>query len=136
MPVMADLPEVLARLVDQLAAAGFRVESSVRSNSFGNRIVQLARGPVRVRLVRDRSQWSIDLSRDGWNDWFDPDLWRSCLDNVPIASDPSPLDEDAKFVVEAIEQISTAVGPRLAAWKLRSCLKRSQVARSKAHFGF
>ena len=132
---MANLPEVLARLADQLAAAGFRVESSARSDAFGDRVVQFARGPVRVRFVRDRSQWFIDMSRDGWDDWFDPDVWRSCLDNLPLAREPSPLDEHAAFVVEAIEQISTAVGPRLSARKVRHCLDRKQSARARVRLG-
>jgi hypothetical protein len=31
-------------------------------------------GSRRVRLIKDRGQWFLEIGRDGWDDWFELDL--------------------------------------------------------------
>lgn len=135
MLVMTDLPDALADLADSLTAAGFHVDSSERSAAFGNRVVDFARGPLRARFVSDRGQWFVELRRDTWDDWFDPDIWRACLDDVPVARDPRVLDEQAAYVAAAIERIGEAVAHRFSAHRLRSCLERQRSTRSRRRLG-
>ena len=55
------------RLIDELKGrlsdSGFTaLTDDYQPEVFGNRLIDLARPPVLVRLVRDRSQWSIDVA--------------------------------------------------------------------------
>jgi hypothetical protein len=31
-------------------------------------------GSRRLRLIKDRGQWFLEIGRDGWDDWFELDL--------------------------------------------------------------
>jgi hypothetical protein len=69
---VAELSDVEAAEVRVLVAREqFVIEST--SADFGEQQVW-ERGGVLVRLTRDRRQWSCELSRRGWRDWFDVDL--------------------------------------------------------------
>lgn len=45
---------------------GFRVSRTMggKSESFGNVLVEFARGPTVVVITRDRGQWTVDIGRD------------------------------------------------------------------------
>ena len=59
-------PDVRAAL-DWLTTAGFRVrgERGGRTESFGSILVEWEHPPLAVRVVRDRSQWIVDIALDG-----------------------------------------------------------------------
>lgn len=60
-------PGHLRDLVDRLLSHGFEeVQSDFARESFGNVMRVFERKPVRVRVVRDRGDWSADLTADGW----------------------------------------------------------------------
>ena len=48
--------------------------SVLEGAAFGDRLEEWENGPKRIRLVRDRGQWFVLVSRDEWNDWFELDL--------------------------------------------------------------
>jgi hypothetical protein len=52
----------------------FTVELTTLSENFGDEQHVWEQGGALVRLTRDRGQWWCELSRRGWNDWFDVDL--------------------------------------------------------------
>jgi hypothetical protein len=60
-----DLPENVAWFVRQLASRGF-VETHREPGTMDSGLIAFRREPVEVRLVKDRSQWSVDLRADGW----------------------------------------------------------------------
>jgi hypothetical protein len=64
-----DLPESVAWLARQLESKGWTlVSDETHPESFGDRIVVYRRRPVTLRLIRDRSQWSVDLKVAGWRE--------------------------------------------------------------------
>jgi hypothetical protein len=63
---MQDLPDSVAWLVARLLHRGFSQVADTQSESFGDRLLVFRRPPVEVRLIRDRSQWTVDLIADGW----------------------------------------------------------------------
>ncbi len=68
-PIPEDLPEPVARLVRRLLEEGFGLLSDVRDpDFFGNRLLVYRRAPVELRLIKDRSQWTVDMKADGWDD--------------------------------------------------------------------
>ena len=62
---MSDLPESVAWFVRQLESMGFtRTHEEV--GSMDSALITFRREPVEIHLVKDRSQWSVELSVDGW----------------------------------------------------------------------
>lgn len=47
---------------------------------FGDRLEEWSDGSFLVRLVRDRSQWFVEVSRSGWTDCFELDLIAWAID--------------------------------------------------------
>jgi hypothetical protein len=89
----------LTPLTDQLEAAGFaRTETGPDRQNFGNRLIELDDGRLRVRLTLDRSVWTIEL-RD-----HDADVWRAALDGTDPTV-PAPVDEQAEWVGANLDRI-------------------------------
>ena len=64
-----DLPESVAWLARQLESKGWAlVSDETNPSSFGDRIVVYRRRPLTLRLIRDRSQWSVDLKAGWWRE--------------------------------------------------------------------
>jgi hypothetical protein len=63
--------DIVDRARRWLADNGFRLQHWRDSPAFGDHLDQWARGPVLVRLVRDRGSWYIEVGHGGWDDWFD-----------------------------------------------------------------
>lgn len=65
-----DLPEApshLRDLIERLQAHGFEeVQSEHAAHSFGNVLRMFEREPVRIRVVRDRGDWSVEITAAGW----------------------------------------------------------------------
>ena len=63
-----DIRDVLAPLIGM----GFREEVTEDVNVSANRLAILSRGPLMVKLVRDRLQWFIEIARESESaEWFD-----------------------------------------------------------------
>lgn len=48
-----------------MRSSGF-VETHRETGTMDSGIITYRREPIEVRLVKDRSQWSVDLIADGW----------------------------------------------------------------------
>jgi hypothetical protein len=64
---MNDLPENVAWFVRQLQSSGF-TETHRETGTMDSALIAFRREPVEVRLIKDRSQWSVDLIADGWRE--------------------------------------------------------------------
>jgi hypothetical protein len=130
-----ELPDCLAGLVARLEEWGFSIADQTEGSAFGDRMIVLSSPPLAVRLVSDRGQWYIELARNDWRDWFDPDVWRSCLQNEAAPTDPRPLNQQAAFVLDNLQTFEDAVVSEQAAGLLR-CLKEWRTRRSHRRLGF
>ena len=62
---MIDLPESVEWLVRQLESKKFtRTREEV--GGMDSAVITYRREPIEIHLVKDRSQWSVDLTVDGW----------------------------------------------------------------------
>ena len=60
-------PGHIATLIHTLEKSGFRtIYRDEVAQGFGDFMQVLERPPVRIRVVRDRGQWSAQLTADGW----------------------------------------------------------------------
>jgi hypothetical protein len=103
------IPDELNALLDDLQRRGYLVtETRYDEASFGNAIIVLKHDATRIRLVRDRGQWFIEVAAA--HDWFDPMIWRAFLE----ASEPSveiiPLAVQAQWLLEDLGQIEVMSG--------------------------
>jgi hypothetical protein len=62
---MNDLPDSVARFIQRLEANGF-VRTHEETGPTDSGLIAFHRDPVEIRLVKDRSQWSVDLIANGW----------------------------------------------------------------------
>jgi hypothetical protein len=63
--VVNDLPENVAWFVRQLESSGF-TKTHEEVGTMDSALIAFRREPVEIRLVKDRSKWSVDLIADGW----------------------------------------------------------------------
>jgi hypothetical protein len=127
-------PDMLATLVARLEDRYFSIVSDERRDGFGDRVITLSTPPIAVRIVGDRDQWFVELAHEEWDDWFDPDLWRACLDDIAVPDEPRPLVEQSRFVVSELGRI-IAIGSAEPG-RLLSCLGETRAARSRRRIGF
>lgn len=99
MYALPDVPAAYQTLIDQLVAEGFVVQiSNPDETAFGNQVALLIHDSTRLRLVRDRSQWFLEIAAPLTDEWFAPVTWMAFLDGeLPDPRRPSAEDE-AGFV--------------------------------------
>lgn len=97
MAPLQDLPAAYKALTDHLVAAGFIAQvSNPDDAAFGNQVALLIHDDIRVRLVRDRSQWFLEIAAPLTDEWFAPVIWMAFLDEeLPDPRRPSAEDEAA-----------------------------------------
>jgi len=125
-----ELPEPLAALATTLEERGFAVDEQPPSESFGDQLITFADERLRVRLIRDRSIWTIELGHPAWDDVYDPDVWRAALEGAD-PTDPSALEDQAAYVAGALDRLREAAGEPA----LRERLDEIAVARADLWFG-
>lgn len=88
------LPSPIQQLREQLEELGFWfAEEEHRDDGFGDLFLVLTRRGLGVRLIRDRGQWSVEVSGSDLNEWFAPMVWRAYL-NQRVGDVATPtLDE-------------------------------------------
>lgn len=98
-----------ADLVDWLLKGGFVVSASrFDEELFGNVLVHLERGNLRVRVTRDRSQWFLDVAGPSGR-WYDMELWRASLDGVLPSIELARFEDNASYLKEAMSRIEQAL---------------------------
>ena len=125
-----ELSGPLAALATTLEERGFAVDEQPPSESFGDQLITFADERLRVRLTRDRGQWTIELGHPGWDDVYDPDVWRAALERAD-PTNPSPLEDQAAYVAGALDRLREAAGDPA----LRERLDEIAIARADLWFG-
>ncbi len=124
-----ELPDALAALAARLEERGFAVDEQPPSDSFGDQLITFTDERLRVRLIRDRSLWTIELGHPGWDGVYDPDLWCAALEGAD-PMEPSELEEQAAYVAGALDRLGDAASEPA----LRERLDEIAVARADLWF--
>src|ERR1700729_943215 len=95
-----DFPAALSHLIAELEDRDFAVVADEQDDRrFGNRVTELAHPnretARRVRLVRDRSLWSVELEIGG--KWRDPYQVLLALDKAKYSTRASSHEERVRF---------------------------------------
>ncbi len=127
------LPEDLAALVEWLTGQGFALVEEMRApESFGNWLILYERGPCRVRLVRDRGQWILEIAGPDRDEWFDADIWLSCLEGSNPPTGPYNLDEQVALLKKLLARIDDALRTRAS---IGDCLRQRRRWRWRLSMG-
>lgn len=125
------LPDPLAALAARLEEAGLAVdEQPPDRENFGNQMIMFEDERLRVRIVLDRSDWTIELAHPSWESLYDPDIWHAALEGTD-PTEPSTLEEQAAYVTGALDTLREAAGDPA----LRERLDEIAIARADLWFG-
>lgn len=83
-----------------------------------------------LQVLCDRGQWFVAVGRTVWNDWFDVDVWSSCLDQTPIGFDATDLSDQLRDLKAHWNEIAQAKDA------LRGCLEKNRKHRAYTRLGF
>lgn len=131
---MAALPQILLDLRADLEARGFDVLPIERTGTFDNQHQLLEGLLLRAAIGIERSVPFLQLSAVGMRDdeWFDLDLWRSCVEAVPPPTEARPLDDQASYLRGHLEELHSVASDIRA---LRSCLDVVSRRRAEQRYG-
>ncbi|WP_284550429.1 hypothetical protein [Aestuariimicrobium sp. T2.26MG-19.2B] len=106
------------------------------TNAFGNQVVLLVHDNIRVRLVRDRGQWFLEIDAALTDEWFSPVIWMALLDKeLPDARRPS-AEKEASFVVRRWPDFDVLATPcaveKLRAWQERRAAQLGALEREQS----
>lgn len=120
MATLKDAPAAYEALLTKLVADGFVPQvSDPDDTAFGNQIAVLIHDDIRLRLVRDRGQWFLEIAVPLTDEWFAPVVWMALLDDeLPDPRRPSP-EAEAEFVADRWADIAVVdPGATLASLKV------------------
>ena len=103
------IPPALVSLTAHLKELGFVCDADDASESFGDRVVMCDGPAFAVRMVCDRGQWFLEVGRVDWDEWFDVDVWRACIERAEV---PRELPAQADYVALNIERLSSRLKRR------------------------
>jgi hypothetical protein len=109
MEFVIDLPDVLEELRQWLEVRDFSIEEIRLSGYFGDALVRLERDPVRIRFVRDRSVWDVQVRARGIDAWFDPALWEAAIAGGSQPRSTHLLNEKVDLLKRHLTEIQHAL---------------------------
>ncbi len=129
MAPLKDAPAGYEALVTKLVAEGFVPQiSEPDDTAFGNQIAFFVHDETRLRLVRDRGQWFLEIAVPLTDEWFAPVVWMAFVDHeLPGPQRPSP-EAEAEFVADRWPEFGVgdpaATLTALEAWQSRRAEQR------------
>jgi hypothetical protein len=102
-----DGPAEVSRLRSELLSLGFEFDADERGLAFGESMLELGRGVVRVRIGHDRDGDYVTIGAPGGG-WYDAGIWCSYLDDISPQQTPS-IDESSQFVMSRLAEIERAL---------------------------
>lgn len=131
---MPGLPDVLIDLRDQLASRGYAPHPVRRTGTFGDQRQLLEGGSLLISIGVERSIPYLQISASGLrdSDWFDVDLWRSCLEDCPAPLEPRPLSVSVAYLLDHLGELERLTADLEA---LRSCLDVASRRRAEQRYG-
>lgn len=134
MRMSAETPESVTALLASFEKHGFTRATEHVGTGFGDRSIELDRTPVLVRITSDRGQWFVEVAHRDWDEWFDADVWRACLEDSDPPDEPRPLDIQSAFLLRNLGRIAEA--GRANAVDLLPRLRQAHAARARRRLGF
>lgn len=129
-----DIPDDVAALIATLEEHGFTRGSELVGTGFGDHSIELDRAPIAVRITSDRGRWTIELTHRKWDEWFDPDVWRACLEDRKPPDEPRSLGDQSAFILSNVDRLGEVGRANTA--DLLPCLRQAHAVRARRRLGF
>lgn len=101
------IPHEVEVLLADLERLGYSTaQKSYDRASFGDAVIVLEHDATRIRLVRDRGQWFIEVGAA--HDWFSPVIWRAFLEASPPQEEIVPFAVQARWLLEDLGRIEAS----------------------------
>jgi hypothetical protein len=122
-------------LLANLVARGFIVMGDTEDlDRFGNELLLLRRGETRVRFVRDRGQWFVEIAAPNSDDWVAPVVWQALLDGELPPDRMLSDQEQTNLVGQRLNEVDDlcrsepgALGEQLRSWQAaRAAARRAR----------
>jgi hypothetical protein len=104
------IPPSTRALLDELLRRGYVIrEERYDPDSFGNALVDVERNNTLIRIVRDRSQWFVDVASTMGEQRFSPVIWHAFLTSSIPPFETDLLDTAlAQLLLGDLPRIETA----------------------------
>jgi len=101
----------LERETSRLLQAGFAIadERGPDPEAFGDQLVVLTRGGIRVSLVRDRGQTYLTLAKISSPTGRDLGVWESCMDDETPSLETRDLEADVDLLLGRLPDFESFV---------------------------
>lgn len=124
------------QVLDELKKLGFEsCSESASDTDFGNRLIKMAKGPLRARIVVDRGKVTVDLSpAHSPQEWFDLALVLKLEKQFNGSDEAASLEAQIHQLRTNLQWIQQSFSE--ARWKdTHFALKELELARMKQLFG-
>ena len=130
---MTSLPDSLHDLGTHLERAHFDSLAQQEAGAFGDANRVFERHPLRIVVGVERGVPFLQMSLAGIQaEWFDLDLWRSCLEAAAPPSEPRSLAEQARYLRQHLDDFANLAGD---GDRLIGCLEEAARRRAESRYG-
>jgi hypothetical protein len=105
-------------LVRSLTEGGFLQTREQTSASFGDYVAEYELSPLKIRVVRDRDQWRIEIHSMGREGWFDVDIWRACVEKANAPTLPRSFKEQSEYLLSHLAALRRSASDESTAGRL------------------
>lgn len=127
---MSKAPPQILEIVQWAEERGMRLVREPMADPTGL-LADYENKTLALQILYDRGDWFAEVGWVGWDEWFDADLWVSCLDRTEIGLEGHSLGEQIQILKERWDEMAAA-----PSYGLLSCLQRQQKYRAYRRLGF
>ena len=103
-------PAELKQFAEAVQRAGLWLADSEQSQeNFGNSVTVFIGPGVRIRTVKERGQWFVEVTGSGWDEWFSPMIWRSIIQGQVVATPTPSFNIQCQMVLDDLDRIREVI---------------------------
>ena len=103
------IPPEVERLLDGLRRHGYAIaDERYDPDHFGDALAVLESDRTRVRVVRDRGQWFVEVAGARGGEWFAPVIWKAFLDGSAPPAVAVSFEDQARLLLDEREAIEAS----------------------------
>jgi hypothetical protein len=97
---------IARRMAGMFASAGFTSSSELVDPISDNGVLEMQSGDLVLRLVRDRTQWFVEMRSATADEWFDGRFVLALVDGSPLSRPPRDEATLRAFVEHLVSRVS------------------------------
>lgn len=122
-----ELRAQLAQAQADLTDAGFVLVSARSFEHFGDTLIELERGAIRVKIGLDRGELFVTMEAPGGAGGYEMPIWEACLEDRSPSLVPGVFASDVDILLRRLPDFEDLVA--IHGSKLDECLQRAGASR-------